>query len=99
MPGYVVANYTINDPEAFEKYPPAVGPTLEQYGGRLLAADRSVTAVEGSPQPVIVVVEFEPVEAAQRWYDSPENTAVKGLRTSTTEGWLAIADAVMMPEK
>ena len=51
MPGYVITNYTINDSEAFEKYPPAVGPTLEQYGG-----------------------------------------------TSTTDGWLAIADAFVMPE-
>ena len=98
MPGYVIANYTINDSEAFAKYPPAVGQTIAQYGGRLLVADRDVRAVEGSAQPVIVVIEFESVEAAQRWYDSPENTAVKGLRTSTTDGWLAIADAFVMPE-
>ncbi len=97
MPGYVIANYTINDPEAFEKYPPAVGPTLAQYGGKLLVADREGKALEGSPKSVIVVVEFESVEAAQCWYDSPENTAVKGLRTSTTEGWLAIADGFVMP--
>ena len=97
MPGYVVANYTTNDPEAFEKYPPAVGPTLAQYGGRLLAADRSVRPVEGRPQQVIVIIKFESAEAAQRWYDSPENTAVKGLRTSTTEGWLAIADGFVTP--
>ncbi len=97
MPGYIVANYKINDPEAFENYPPAVGPTLAQYGGRILAADRSVRPVEGSPQSVIVIVEFETAEAAQRWYDSPENSAVKGLRTSTTEGWLAIADGLVMP--
>ncbi len=98
MAGYVIANYTINDSEAFEKYPPAVGPTIARYGGKLLVADRSVRAIEGSPKPVIVVIEFESVEAAQRWYDSPENTAVKGLRTSTTEGWLAIADEFVMPE-
>ncbi len=97
MPGYIVANYKINDPEAFENYPPAVGPTLAQYGGRILAADRSVRPVEGSPQSVIVIVEFETAEAAQRWYDSPENSAVKGLRISTTEGWLAIADGLVMP--
>ena len=97
MPGYVIANYTINNPEEFEKYPPAVGPTLTQYGGRLLVADREVKAVEGSPQSVIVVVEFDSIEAAQRWYDSPENSAVKGLRTSTTDGWLAIADGFVMP--
>ncbi|MBT8368139.1 MAG: DUF1330 domain-containing protein [Deltaproteobacteria bacterium] len=98
MPGYVIANYKINDTGAFEKYPPAVGPTLAQYGGRLLVNDRQVRAVEGSPQSVIVIVEFESVEAAQRWYDSPENKAVMGLRTSTTEGWLAIADGFVMPE-
>ena len=94
MPGYVIANYRINDSEAFEKYPPAVGPTLAQYGGKLLVADRAVKGVEGSPQSVIVVIEFESVEAAQRWYDSPENKAVKGLRTSTTDGWLAIAEGL-----
>jgi uncharacterized protein (DUF1330 family) len=99
MPGYVIANYMINDPEAFEKYPPAVGPTLAQYGGRLLVADLGVKPMEGRPQPVIVVVEFDSVEAARRWYDSPENTAIKGLRTSTTEGWLAIAAAFEMPEQ
>ena len=98
MPGYVIANYRINDLEAFEKYPPAVGPTLAQYGGRLLAADRSVRPVEGLPQPVIVIVKFASVEAAQRWYDSPENTAIKGLRTSTTEGWLAVADGFVTPK-
>ena len=98
MPGYVIANYTINDPETFEKYPSAVGPTLAQHGGRLLVADRRVKAVEGGPQSVIVVIEFESVEAAQRWYDSPENTAVRGLRISSTSGWLAIANGHVMPK-
>ena len=98
MPGYVIANYTINALETFEKSPPAVGPTLAQYGGKLLVADRSVKAVEGSPQSVIVVVEFDSVEAAQRWYDSPENTAVKDLRILSTSGWLAIANGDVMPK-
>ncbi len=98
MPAYVIANYTINDPEIFEKYPPAVGPTLARYGGKFLVADRSVKAVEGNPQSVIVVVEFESIEAAQRWYDSPENTAVKDLRISSTSGWLAIANGYVMPK-
>ena len=94
MPAYVIANYTINDPKSFEKYPPAVGPTIEQYGGRILAADRGARPVEGSPKPVIVIVEFDSVEAAQRWYDSPQNTAIRDLRISTTEGWLAIANGI-----
>ena len=99
MPGYVIANYTINDPKTFEKYPPAVGPTLAQYGGRLLVADRNVNAVEGQSKPVVVVVEFESVEAAQRWYDSQENSAIKGLRISSTQGWLSIAEGFAPPDK
>ncbi len=98
MPGYVIVNYTINDSEAFQKYPPAVGPTLAQYGGKLLVADQEVKSVEGSPKPVIVVIEFESVAAAQRWYDSPENTAIKGLRISATDGWLAIAKEFVLPK-
>ena len=94
MPAYVIANYTINDPKAFEKYPPAVAPTIEQHGGRILAADRGARPVEGSPEPVIVIVEFESVEAARRWYDSPQNTEIKDLRISTTQGWLAIANGI-----
>ena len=98
MPGYVIVNYNINDLEAYQKYPPAVGPTIAQYGGKVLVADREVKAVEGSPKQVIVVIEFESEEAAQRWYDSPENTAIKELRTSVTEGWLAIAKGFVMPK-
>ncbi len=98
MPGYVIVNYNINDLEAYQKYPTAVGPTIAQYGGKVLVADREVKAVEGSPKQVIVVIEFESEEAAQRWYYSPENMAIKELRTSVTEGWLAIAKGFVMPK-
>ena len=98
MPGYVIANYTINDSEAFEKYPPMVGPTIDQYGGRVLVADQGVQSVEGGPRQVIVVLEFESAEAARRWYDSPEYASIKELRTSNTEGWLAIAEGFVPPE-
>ena len=99
MPGYVIANYNIDDLEAYQKYPPAVGPSITQYGGKMLVADRGVKTVEGNPKQMIVVIEFESEEAAQQWYDSPENAAVKGLRTSVTEGWLAIAKGVAIPKE
>ena len=96
MPGYVIANYTIHNREEYDKYPPAVGPTISQYGGRLLVVDREVKALEGEPGQVIVVLEFESVEAAQRWYDSPEYSAIKHLRTSTSDGWLVITKEFVM---
>ncbi len=98
MPGYVIANYTITDTEMYAEYPPAVGPTLAQYGGKLLVAGSDSKVLEGNPLASTVVVEFESVEAAQRWYDSPEYTKVKHLRTSASEGWVLIAPQFVMPQ-
>ena len=97
MPGYFVAHYTINDRDTYAKYPPAVVPTPAQYGGNLLIADNAVEVVEGKPQQVTVVIEFESVEAAQRWYNSPENGQIKHLRISSTEGWAVIAKEFERP--
>ncbi len=98
MPGYLIANYTVTDPEKYAEYPPAVGPTLAQYGGKVLVAGTDSKVLEGNPNTSMVVIEFESVEAVQRWYDSPEYTKVKHLRTSATEGWVLIAPQFVMPQ-
>ena len=94
MSGYVIANYTVHNQQEYDKYPPVVGPTIAQYGGKILIIDRDVNALEGEARRVIVVLEFESVEAAQRWYDSPEYSAIKGLRTSASDGWLVITEGL-----
>ncbi|MFC1579522.1 DUF1330 domain-containing protein [Thermodesulfobacteriota bacterium] len=99
MPGYVIANYEIIDREKYDKYPPAVAPTIAEYGGKVLIADHQAAVMEGTPQNVIVALEFPSVEKAKQWYDSPEYGEVKHLRTSTTEGWLVIADSFAKPGK
>ncbi len=96
MPGYVVGNYTIHDPEKYEKYPPAAILTLEQYGGKMLV-DEHDAKTKGCPHQVLVIIEFESVEAALRWYESPEYTAIKHLREEATEGWGTIVPGLEMP--
>ena len=36
MPGYLIANLKVTDPEGFERYRAAVPPVIAQYGGRYL---------------------------------------------------------------
>ena len=96
MPAYGIANYTIHNPEIFEKYPPAAVPTIQQYGGKVLVADFDAQA-KGSPHQVSVVIEFSSVEAAQRWYESPEYSAIKHYREESTEGWVAIVPGYVIP--
>jgi uncharacterized protein (DUF1330 family) len=97
VPGYVIANYTIHDQEKIEKYREAVRPVIQQFGGKLLVADRDAK-VKGSPHQVMVVIEFDSVEAEQRWWESPEYGAIKHYREDASEGWVAILPGFVMPK-
>ena len=98
MSVYVIANVTILDQEKYNEYLQAGGGTLAQYGGKILTASSESKVLEGNPGPLTVVVEFESMEAAQRWYDSPEYTAARKFRQrpGVSEGWLIIAPQLEM---
>jgi len=98
MSVYVIANVTILDQEKYNEYLAAGGGTLAQYGGKMLVASTDSKVLEGKPGPLTAVVEFESMEAAQRWYDSPEYTEARKLRQrpGVSEGWLIIAPQAQM---
>jgi len=98
MRGYLVANYTINDPATYQKYVEAVMPVIAKYGGKLIMGDFELKKLEGTPKQGIVAVEFECVEAAERFYNSPEYSENKHFRLSSTEGWVVIAEEFTPPK-
>ena len=106
MSAYVIGNYTVHDPEKYAKYPPAVMPTIIQYGGKTLVADHDLETkllsalpekAKGAPHQVFVIIEFESVEAAHRWWESPEYRAIKHYREEASEGWGAIVPGFVIP--
>jgi uncharacterized protein (DUF1330 family) len=97
MPAYVVGNYAVTNPEAFEPYVPAVLPTIAAGGGEVVVADFESDSVEGSPGHVTVVLKFESKEAINAWYTSEEYEAVKGLRTDNSEGNFTVAEGFVPP--
>ena len=98
MPAYIIANQTITDPEAFGKYSQVAGPTVVAYGGKLLVAGPGAEVLEGNPSPATVVLEFESVEKAKAWYDSPEYQEIIGLRLASSTGWLLVAPQFVPPQ-
>ncbi|WP_339617294.1 DUF1330 domain-containing protein [Pseudoalteromonas distincta] len=90
-----MTNYSI-DPtklEGYADYPQKASAVTTQFGGRLLVASMDNKIVEGNPEEVTVVIEFESKEQAQKWYYSKEYTAIKDLRINATKaGWLIFAD-------
>lgn len=98
MKGYLIANYTVHDPETYQKYVQAVMPVIPKYGGKFIVGDPSSKVLEGQPDQMLVVVEFESIEAAERFYNSPEYSENKHFRLSSAEGWVAIAKEFTPPK-
>ena len=81
MPAYVIVDIDVTDPECYEQYKAATPATLEAAGGRFLVRGGEVTILEGDWQPSrLVVLEFENLAAAERWYESAAYQAAKKLR-------------------
>jgi len=95
MAAYVIAQLEITDAEAFEAYRGKVPATIEKHGGRYKVRGGVVTPLEESPPwPRIVVLEFDSVEAARRWYDSDDYRPLIPMRQAGAEGPVLIVEGV-----
>lgn len=73
MAYYLVADMSITDPELFAEFAEAVPATVQQYGGRYLIRGGELEVAQGDWTPSrLVVIEFESMDQAKAWYDSPE---------------------------
>jgi uncharacterized protein (DUF1330 family) len=81
MKGYIVADVEITDPNQYQTYSKQVAATLEGYGGKFLVRGGNAATLEGDWKTErFVIIEFPSVEQAKKWYDSPEYSAIKGIR-------------------
>ena len=85
MSVYVIVDITITDPAGYEEYKKLAPPAVAAYGGKYLARGGPVETLEGDWAPArLVILEFESVERAKQWLASPEYSAARQLRGSTT---------------
>ena len=78
-----------------EPYRTAVGATIEQYGGRLLARAGATELIEGGPEPKrIVILEFPDKAAFRRWHDSPEYQKILPNRLENSSARAFIVEGV-----
>lgn len=95
MAAYVIANVEVTDAATYERYRKDVPATIGKYGGRFLVRGGALEALEGDFVPKrIVVLEFESVERAKAWWDSPEYRPLRALRQSASRGALFVVEGV-----
>jgi uncharacterized protein (DUF1330 family) len=77
---YVIGRVTVTNPEAYAEYAKGATEAIRKYGGRPLVRGGAHEALEGEARPRNVVIEFESLEQAKRYYHSPEYQAAKAKR-------------------
>jgi uncharacterized protein (DUF1330 family) len=81
MPAYVIVETDITDPEQYEQYKHASPGAVAAGGGRFVVRGGELAVLEGDWQPPrLVVLEFEDLTAAKRWYESEVYQQAKKLR-------------------
>lgn len=87
MAAYLLAEASVTDPVAYETYKQLAQTAIAQYGGRYLVRGGASEVLEGdwSKPPRLVVVEFESVEQAKKFYDSPEYRAARAARREAAD--------------
>ena len=95
MAAYVLAEIEITNPEGYKEYTKAVPATIMKYGGRFLVRGGANHVLEGEwPQKRRVVLEFPSVEAARKWWDSPEYEKPKAMRRANSKGRLLLLEGI-----
>jgi uncharacterized protein (DUF1330 family) len=93
MSAYLVSTIDVRDAVGYEDYRKLVPPILAKYGGRFVVRGGATEYKEGDWRPKrIVIVEFESLEKARAFYDSPEYTQAKQVRQRTSVGSVLFVD-------
>ena len=78
MTALCILKMDLHDPEAFKQYMATAPQTVIQYGGRHFSRGGRTVTLEGPENTVRnVLIEFDSIEAAEAWYNSPEYQAAK----------------------
>lgn len=87
---YLVADVTVTNPEPYIEYQRKVPAIVAQYGGKYLVRAGAMHPREGDLGiRRLVVVEFESMDAALRFYESDDYAPLLKLRKETTQSHLA----------
>lgn len=94
-PGYVIAEVDVTDPATMQKYGEKVPETLAPFHHQYLVRSRNIQTLEGDePKGGIVEIQFDSVEKAREWYDSPAYAAIRPIRQKAAKSRIFIVEGV-----
>ena len=90
--GYIVADIHVREKEGFEKFREMALPVIKEYGAKILVRTPNVEGREGKKPGVVVVLEFERMDKARKFYESEAYQAAKAERDKVSDTDLILAE-------
>jgi uncharacterized protein (DUF1330 family) len=98
MAAYIIAEVEVTDPETYQSYRAQTPGVVARYGGRFIVRGGAAETLEGKGQPGrVVVLEFEDLASARRFYASPEYQAIIGIRHQAATSRLILVEGCTPP--
>ena len=95
MSAYIIVEVEIKDPIKYEDYKKLTPATLAAYGGKFIVRGGKAELLEGEKKPErVVILEFESLEKAKAWWDSPEYNKAKKLRHAAANSRMVVVEGV-----
>ena len=92
--GYIVADIHVRDKAGLEKFIEMAKPILKEYEAKVLVRTPNAEAREGKKTGIVVVIEFESIDKARKFYESEAYQAAKTVRDKACDTDLFLAEGV-----
>jgi uncharacterized protein (DUF1330 family) len=95
MTAYVIVDIEVIDAAGYEEYKKLAPPTLAVYGGKYIARGGGTEVLEGDWAPNrLVILQFESVERAKAWLNSPEYSGARSLRHKYARSKMVVVEGL-----
>ena len=93
--GYVVAQISVTDPDAYPAYVAKVQPIIAKFGGEFIVRGGKSVSYEGTPPgDRTVVVRFPSYDKAMEWYHSEDYAEAKAMRMAASTSVQTIVEGI-----
>lgn len=95
MTAYVIVDIEVTDPEGYEEYKKLSPPAVAAYGGKFVTRGGRTEVLEGDWVPNrLVILQFDSMEKAKAWLDSPEYSKAKSMRHRYARSNMVVVEGV-----
>lgn len=95
MSAYVIVDIEITDPSGYEEYKQLAPVAVKLYGGKYIARGGHIETLEGDWKTNrLVILEFESIDKAKAWLNSPEYAPARALRHQYARTNMIIVEGV-----